>query len=56
MDQQNNHYLRSKNGETFNNIYKRIISRENIIFALRELRTNQGSKTPGIDGKTITDI
>lgn len=56
MDQQNNLYLRSKNGETFNNIYKRIISRENIIFALRELRTNQGSKTPGIDGKTITDI
>lgn len=49
-------YRQSKEGKIFNNLYKMIISRENIILAFKNLKSNQGSKTPGCDGKTIKDL
>ena len=33
-----------------------ITSRENILLAYRTMKSNKGSRTPGTDGKTITDI
>lgn len=49
-------YEKSKTGHVFKNLYKRIISRENIILAVRNLRQNSGSKTAGVDGVTIKDL
>lgn len=49
-------YAKSKNGETFDNLMDVIQSRENILMAYRNLKTNSGSKTPGTDGLTIFDI
>lgn len=44
---------KSQNGYSFGNIYKTVRSRENILLAFRNMKSNSGSKTPGIDGKTI---
>lgn len=49
-------YERSKQGETFNRLYELITSRENILLAFRTIKSNKGSKTQGLDGKTIVDI
>lgn len=47
---------RAGNHESFSHLYDLITSRENIRLAYRTMKSNKGSKTPGTDGKTITDI
>lgn len=54
MNNQEKLYIESKNGKIFKNLYNKIISRENIIISLKELRTNDGSKTSGVDNKDIS--
>lgn len=49
-------YASSKNGNNFYKLYEIIISKQNILLAYRNLKTNSGSKTPGVDKKTIADI
>ena len=49
-------YACSKNGNNFYKLYEIIISKENILLAYRNLKTNPCSKTPGVDKKTIADI
>lgn len=49
-------YERSCKRESFSDLYDLITSRENIRLAYRTMKSNKGSKTPGTDGKTITDI
>ena len=49
-------YDRAAKQEAFSNLYDVITSRENILLAYRTMKSNKGSKTPGTDGKTITDI
>ena len=49
-------YARSQKGEVFTNISDIILSRNNILLAYRNLKTNSGSNTPGTDGLTISDI
>lgn len=49
-------YSKSKNGEHFKNLTSIIASEDNIILAYRNIKTNKGSKTPGVDNKTIDDI
>lgn len=51
-----NLYQRSKDGEIFNNLMELILSRENILLAYRNIKTNYGSNTPGTDNVTIKDI
>ena len=49
-------YAKSKEGEVFTNLMGIILSRENILLAYRNIKTNQGSKTRGTDNVTIDDI
>lgn len=49
-------YARGKNGEEFTDLMTVILSRENILLAYRNIKTNAGSKTAGTDGLTIGDI
>lgn len=49
-------YEDSKSGKIFNKIMDIITSEENIKLAYRNMKTNKGSKTAGVDGKTIEDI
>jgi group II intron reverse transcriptase/maturase len=49
-------YAKSKNGEEFMDLMTLILSRENILLAYRNIKTNTGSKTDGTDGLTIRDI
>lgn len=49
-------YASSKNGNNFYKLYEIIISKQNILLAYRNLKTNSGSETAGVDGKTIADI
>ena len=49
-------YAQSKNGEVFENLMPKILSRENILLAYRNIKANTGSKTAGTDGLTIGDI
>lgn len=49
-------YRKSKNGEIFTNLTDIILSRENILLAYRNIKTNTGSNTPGSDNKTIKSI
>ena len=51
-----NLYARSKSNGTLDNLVEIILSRENILLAYRNLKTNSGSNTPGTDGLTIDDI
>jgi len=44
-----NLYSRSKNGEIFTELMELILSRENILLAYRNIKTNTGSCTPGTD-------
>ena len=49
-------YADSKNGRSFKNLYEIIISENNIKLAYRNMRKNEGGKTPGVDGMTIKDL
>lgn len=49
-------YAKSKNGEIFDNLIDLILSRENILLAYRNIKTNTGSNTVGTDKLTIKDI
>ena len=49
-------YKRSVNGEIFTDLMRLILSRENILLAYRNIKTNSGSNTPGTDKITIKDI
>lgn len=49
-------YARSQQGETFTGLMDIILSRENILLAYRNIKTNTGSYTPGTDGLTIKDV
>ena len=49
-------YDKSLKGEVFQSLMDKILSKENILLAYRNIKSNQGSKTPGTDGTTIEDI
>lgn len=49
-------YAKSKSGEVFTNLMPLILSRENILLAYRNIKTNSGSKTCGTDNVVIDDI
>lgn len=49
-------YQKSKNGENFGNLMPIITTNNNIILAYRNIKSNKGSNTPGVDGLTIEDI
>jgi len=49
-------YNKGKRNEGFKNLIKYITKDENILLAVHSIKNNKGSKTPGIDGKNITDI
>lgn len=49
-------YQQSTQGETFSSLMPLIFSKENILFAYRNIKANKGSKTPGTDGVTINEI
>jgi len=49
-------YAKSLNGENFIDLIKLITKTENIMLAYRNIKRNDGSKTPGIDGRTIDDL
>jgi group II intron reverse transcriptase/maturase len=49
-------YAKSKAGELFPDLMDIILSRENILLAYRNIKTNTGSKTAGTDGLTMADI
>lgn len=49
-------YEKSGNGETFKNLMSIIESENNIRLAFRNLCTNSGSNTPGVDKATIKEI
>ena len=51
-----NLYMRSKNGEIFEELMPSILSRENILLAYRNIKTNTGSNTAGTDKLTMKDI
>ncbi len=51
-----NLYDKSLNHQAFSHLYDVITSRENILLAYRTIKSNKGSKTPGTDRKTISDI
>ena len=42
-------YSQSKDGKIFTDLMSKIISRENILLAYRNIKTNAGSKTAGTD-------
>ena len=49
-------YAKSIAGEKFTNLMELILSRENILLAHRNMKTNDGRDTPGTDKLTIKDI
>ena len=49
-------YAKSSKNETFTNLMNIILKRENILLAYRNIKSNDGSKTPGTDGVTNDDI
>lgn len=49
-------YAESKLGRQFQNLIEIMKSPANIELAYRNIKANSGSKTPGVDGKTILDI
>ncbi|MGM7635805.1 group II intron reverse transcriptase/maturase [Bacillus sp. Hm123] len=51
-----NLYEQSKSDRYFTDIYKLIISEENILLAFRNLKSNTGSKTKGTNGHTIKHL
>jgi RNA-directed DNA polymerase len=51
-----NLYIDSKNDNKFNDLIKIIKLPKNILLAYRNIKKNEGSKTAGIDNKTIKDL
>ena len=51
-----NIYQKSCKGQVFTNLMETIKSENNILLAYRNIKKNSGSKTKGVDGKTIKDI
>lgn len=51
-----NLYKDSKENKNFNKLMEIISSDNNILLAYRNIKSNNGSDTPGIDGKTINDL
>ena len=49
-------YARSQAGEIFDGLMDVILSRENILLAYRNIKSNTGSFTPGTDKLKISDI
>lgn len=49
-------YAESKKGRKFDNLVELIKRPENILLAYRNIRKNSGSKTAGVDKKTIVDL
>lgn len=49
-------YVKSSNGYKFKNLVELITSEQNIMLAYRNIKKNKGSKTSGVDSKTILDI
>ncbi len=49
-------YAQSQSRETFTNLMDTILARENILLAYRNIKSNDGSYTPGTDNLTIRDI
>ena len=49
-------YADSLKGKVFTNLYEIIISENNIKLAYRNMRKNDGGKTPGVDGMNITNL
>ena len=49
-------YARSRNRGVFTDLMQWILTRENILLAYRNMKTNSGSRTPGTDNVTISDI
>lgn len=52
----NDLYERAKNSEHFTNLMPLVLSRENILLAYRNIKSNTGSNTAGTDKLTIADI
>lgn len=51
-----NLYAQSKEGKIFTGLMDIILSRENILLAYRNVKTNTGRSTAGTDGLTMNDI
>ena len=49
-------YAKSQSGEVFDSLMDLILSRENILLAYRNIKSNTGSFTPGTDKLKISDI
>lgn len=49
-------YDRSSKNGVFDNLMDIILKRENILLAYRNIKSNDGSKTPRTDGLTFNDI
>lgn len=49
-------YEQSKNNKVFTKLYEIVVSENNIKLAYRNMRKNSGSRTPGVDGLTITHL
>lgn len=49
-------YRQSLEGNNFYGLMEIIASPENILLAIRALRGNSGSRTPGVDGRTMKDL
>ena len=56
LEQSEKLYKYSSKGYKFKKLYNLIFNKENILLAYRNLKTNKGSNTPGIDGLTIRHI
>lgn len=56
QDTFDNLYSKSRNGEIFQNLMPLILSRENILLAYRNIKSNGGNKTRGTDKVVIDDI
>ena len=49
-------YKDSSNGKKFTNLMEIICSEDNILLAYRNLKSNKGGRTPGVDGYTIQNL
>ena len=49
-------YRKSKEGYNFVHLMDLIGSKENIMLAYRNIKSNKGGNTPGVDGQTINDL
>jgi len=56
VDVQDKLFQKSQSGETFKNLIDLIASEQNIKLAYRNLKTNKGSNTAGVDGQTFEDL